>query len=280
MGVENRDDRQAAGARGEARRNCLAACAMTDAEDYTGVAEGMEPLSLVEFVNSYFNGLFSAVMNNGGIVIDVKGDGILALWTSDTPDRAMRARVCQGCLQMLEAVDSFNGALPARRLPTRIGVDFGPIALANVGALARYEYRAVGDTVNICSRLEQLNKPLGTRLLVSHHLAQGIDEFLFRDLGFFMLRGKRSHIRVLELLAERATATVEQLDLCKGFAGALRAYEAGDVDRALYGFAGVLRRFPSDGPARYFHRRCVELKDKSAVRMPATPDEPLVLALR
>src|SRR5436190_2734132 len=90
-----RDNLQAVGLIGDERRNCMAACVMTDAEDYTGVAEGMEPLNLVEFVNSYFRGLFSAVMNNGGIVVDVKGDGILALWTSETPDRALRARVCR-----------------------------------------------------------------------------------------------------------------------------------------------------------------------------------------
>src|SRR5512146_2380182 len=60
----------------------FAACAMTDAEDYTGVAEGMEPQRLVELVNRYFHELFAAVLDNHGIVVDVKGDGILAVWTS------------------------------------------------------------------------------------------------------------------------------------------------------------------------------------------------------
>jgi len=273
-------DIQAVGVIREEQRNCLAACAITDAEDYTGVAEGMEPLSLVEFVNCYFRGLFRAVMSNGGIVVDVKGDGILALWTNENPDRVLRAAVCRGSLQMLQAAETFNGAFPSnRRLPTRIGVDFGPIALANVGALARYEFRAVGDTVNVCSRLEQLNKLLGTRILVSHRLAQGVDEFLFRDLGYFMLRGKRSQIRVLELVAERSQATPEQLELCKAFALALAACEAGHIDRALYDFVAVLRRFPGDGPARFFQRRCLELKANLAVGMPATPAQPFALAL-
>src|SRR5688572_859240 len=142
------DSRYPIGGGGEGRRDCLAACVMTDAEGYTSVAEGMEPRRLVEFVNGYFKALFGAVLGNGGHVVDVKADGILALWTSDLPDLALRIQVCRGCLQMLEAADRFNKSAPADRLPTRIGVDFGPVALANVGAFARYEYRAIGDTVN------------------------------------------------------------------------------------------------------------------------------------
>jgi class 3 adenylate cyclase len=88
-------------------RDCLAACAMTDAEGYTGVAERMEPPELVELVNRYFRALFRAVLGNGGLVLDVKGDGILAVWTNEAPDAALRAQVCRSCLQMLEACDRF-----------------------------------------------------------------------------------------------------------------------------------------------------------------------------
>ena len=190
----------------DTQRNTLAACAISDADGYTSIAEGMEPAHLVELVNSYFRTLFAAVLGNGGVVADVKGDGVLAIWTSEQPDVALRTRVCRSCLRMVEAAERFNRRLPARRLPTRVGADFGPIALANVGAFARFEYRAVGDTVNTCSRLEQLNKQLGTRILVSQALAQGVDAFLFRDLGEFTLRGKRASLRVYELLAERARA--------------------------------------------------------------------------
>jgi adenylate cyclase len=257
-----RDNSQLLSATGDIRRNCLAACAMTDAEGYTSVAEGMDPLKLVEFVNSYFKALFGAVLSNGGVVVDVKGDGILAVWTSDSPDIALRARVCKGCLQMLEATNQFNKSFPGRCLPTRIGVDFGPIALANVGAFARYEYRAIGDTVNTCSRLEQLNKKLGTHLLVSEQLAAGVDEFLFRDLGYFMLRGKRSQLRVLELVAERTRATREQAELCRTFKLAVAAYERGRMEEAWLRFSALRARYPEDGASRFFLRRCVEWKRK------------------
>lgn len=245
-------------------RECLAACAMTDAEGYTGVAEGMEPPELVGFVNRYFKALFRAVLGNGGLVLDVKGDGILAIWTNEAPDTALRTQVCRSCLQMIEASDRFNRFVPARRLPTRIGVDFGPVALANVGAFERYEYRAVGDTVNTCARLEGLNKALGTRVLVSRELAEGVESFLFRDLGWFRLRGKRAELRVLELVAPRCAATSRQRTLCEAFVPALGAYETGDLGLALEHFGELALRYPGDGPSRFFLRRCLEAQGKVA----------------
>ncbi len=265
---------------GETHRNCLAACAITDAEGYTSVAEGMDPVNLVEFVNSYFKTLFGAVLSNDGFVADVKGDGILAIWTSDLPDVALRTRVCRSCLQMVEAADRFNRAFPARRLPTRVGADFGPIAMANVGAFARFEYRAVGDTVNTCSRLEQLNKELGTHVLVSQPLAEGVNEFLFRDLGDFTLRGKRSSLRVLELIVDRARAAGWQIRLCEAFALALAAYEAGRIGDALRGFSCLCARYPDDGPSRFFLRRCIESKQSIRVGTAAYPEPALSFAVQ
>lgn len=225
----------------------LAACAVTDAQDFTGVAEGMDPSRVVDFVNGYLRELFAAVLENGGRVVDVKGDGMLAVWTGEPPDATLRSRVCAACLRMAKA----------RRLPTRIGVDFGPIALAPVGAFARYEYRAVGDTVNTGSRLEQLNKLLGTRLLVSGALAEGVEDYLFRDLGEFMLRGKRSPVRVLELLGERSRASRDQRQLVRRFAAARETYESGRVDEARPQFSALSAAFPHDGATRFFLQRCL-----------------------
>ena len=245
---------------------------MTDAEGYTGLAEGMDPSRLVELVNRYFGELFAAVLGNHGVVIDVKGDGILAVWTTEAPGAGVRARVCAACLEILEAAGRFNRSAPGRGLPTRVGVDFGPIMLANVGALERYEYRAIGDTVNTASRLEELNKLLGTRLLVSETLAEGVAGFLFRDLGAFLLRGKRSPVRVIELLAERARASREQVLLCRRFAIARDMYEAGRIDEARLQFSALRAAFPHDGATRFFLQRCFAGEPQPGLL--ATPHQP------
>ena len=153
------------------------------------------------------------------------------------------------------------------------------MALANVGAFERYEYRAVGDTVNTCARLEQLNKQLGTRVLVSQQLAEGIDGFLFRDLGQFMLRGKRAPLRVLELVAGKATATRRQRALCEAFGLALAAYERGSLGPALEAFGCQRERYPDDGPTRHILRRCMEAEGEPGFQPGAMREAHLAGAL-
>lgn len=183
-------------------RHCMGACVITDAERYTSVAERIDPATTVDFINRYLEVLFKPVFENGGFISDVKGDGMLAIWTEPSPSADLRARVCRACLQIAEDSARFFRSVPGYGLATRIGAFYGPIALATVGTFAHHEYRAVGDTVNTASRLEELNKELGTRVLVSASLAQDVGDFLFRDLGEIQLRGKRNRVRVLELLAQ------------------------------------------------------------------------------
>ena len=83
---------------------------------------------------------------------------------------------------------------------TRIGLNYGEMDMGFVGANGRYEYRAVGDTVNTSTRIEGLNKHLGTRILVSDLVVQDLTEFFYRELGFFQLRGRAQPVAISELI--------------------------------------------------------------------------------
>jgi adenylate cyclase len=239
-------------------RSSLAACLMTDAERYTGLIETMEPAAIVDLVNRYFDALFGPVLANGGVVSDLKGDGMLAVWTHESAGASFKARVCKACLELLEGVDRLNRRQPAHRLPTRLGVDFGPVALARVGAHARYEYRPVGDPVNTASRLQELNKVLGTRVLVSDSFAQSVEGYLFRDLGSFQLRGKRARTRVRELIGAHDACSPSAHQRCRDFAHAVAAYEMNDERDAQRRFRDLQQRFPTDGPTRFYLQRIAE----------------------
>jgi adenylate cyclase len=186
----------------DAQLHPIAGCVISDAEHFTEVTEGLDPREVVDLVRQYFNALFAPVYRHGGRVIDVKGDGILAVWTDSTSPADLRSRICRACFDMAAAVEAFNADHPAQRLPTRIGADIGAIAIADLGALACLQCRAVGDPVVSASRLEQLDKRLGSHILVSASVAQGVESHLFRDRGTFTLRGKRVPMRVFELIGE------------------------------------------------------------------------------
>ena len=120
--------------------------------------------------------------------------------------------------------------------------------LGNIGAEQRYEYRAVGDIVNTASRIQGLNQLLGTRVLVSAATLADV-ELPARDVGTFLLRGKRLPVRVLEPTG--AGCRLDEHGLA-AFAAALAAFRRGDWQDAHDGFAALSRRFPGDGPSRYY----------------------------
>jgi adenylate cyclase len=135
-------------------------CLMTDAERYTALCERLEPERLHALMNRYYEALFEPVIRRGGIISNIVGDSMLALWTTELPDRRSREQACLAALEIADAAERFNLAQDGIRLPTRIGLHCGELVLGPVGAADHYEYRAVGDIVNTASRVQGLNKGL------------------------------------------------------------------------------------------------------------------------
>ncbi len=223
-------------------------CLVTDAEHYTSVAERLRPAELATLVNDYYEAIFRVVQAHGGEISDTAGDSMVAAWASGRPDAGARLRAAQAALAILDAVDEFNRAHAESPLPTRVGLESGEMLLGNIGAGQRYEYRAVGDIVNTASRIQGLNSLLGTRVLVSGATLAGVD-LPARDVGTFLLRGKRLPVRVLEPVGARCRLDEQGR---AAFAAALAAFRRGDWQDAHEGFAALLRRDPDDGPSRYY----------------------------
>ena len=233
-------------------------CLATDAEHYTGLSERMSPQVLGKYMNQYYAAVFAPVRRHRGFVSDVVGDSMLALWASlDMPDAHKRKAACEAALEIVQAVDEFNRTAPLP-LPTRIGVHTGEILLGNVGALDHYEYRAVGDVVNTSSRLQGLNKILGTRVLASCATLEGVDGLLVCPLGNFMLAGKSSPLDVCELIGTSADAADQMRERCEGFSSALQRFKERDFMAAERQFAALLENFSNYGPAQFFVARCRE----------------------
>jgi adenylate cyclase len=213
----------------------------------------MTPEQLSDFLNHYFEALFGRVASHGGFVSDVVGDAMLAIWPHRSVDT--HERLLHALLEMRDAAQQFNERLAGNRLMTRFGVDWGRVALTTVGAHAHYEYRAVGDAVNTAARIQELNKKLGTRVLLSRPaIGEAADQFLVRDLGHFLLRGKTHAVHVFELVESKSVATAEQGDLCARFAECIAAIKADDHSAALGRFRKIGDDFPADGPTAFYLR--------------------------
>jgi adenylate cyclase len=232
------------------RKSLECICVATDAAQFTTFAESMASESVTDFLNEYFDSLFKPVLDHDGFVSDVVGDAMLAIW----PDKGKETRqgVCTALLEMRDAADEFNRRSADNRMATRFGANWGKVTLATVGARAHYEYRAVGDTVNTSSRIQELNKKFDTRILVSHSLVAGVEGFAVRDLGLFLLRGRETPERIYELIQTKARATPAQLELVSEFGEALQTLHFGKKAAALAAFQGIRARHPSDGVTAFY----------------------------
>jgi adenylate cyclase len=227
------------------------ACLVTDADGFTKLAETMGPQALARLLNDYYAALFDAVRRHGGQVADVAGDSMVAVWTDVRPDAEVRRLACVAALEVKLAAEAFNRRLGHAALPTRVGLDAGELALGNIGAGSRYEYRAVGDIVNTASRLQGLNRQLGTRVLASGAAVSQAGSYGCRDLGSFQLAGKTQALWVYELYAP-AQGYDEDERLRADFAAALALFQSGDWALSAQQLRRLLEQFPADGPARFY----------------------------
>lgn len=251
---------------GGARDLFYGACVASDAERFTTLAETMTPRDLATLLDSYFAAVFEPIQAGGGTVTDVVGDGVMSVWTAANPEREPRLRAALTALDLARAVERFNRQNPGRTMPTRVGLHAGWIMVGNVGGKGHFAWSVVGDIPNTASRIEGLNKHLGTRLLASDSVVGDLGgEILTRRVGRFRLMGKTGALDIHELVARREEATPAQLRLVSSFGDALEACESGRLPEAVGLFRQVLEEFPDDGPARFHLNRCMNLSvEKSA----------------
>jgi adenylate cyclase len=235
------------------------ACLFADVAGYTTLSEKMTPQQLSDLMHKYFETTFEPVKKHGGLVVNLKGDSFLAIWKAARAEVDLRRQVCLAALDVAKAVHRFNGTVENLNMPTRVGVHSGQIFLGNIGAGDHYEYGPTGDTVNTASRMDGLNKYLGTEVLASEEVVSQIDGILTRELGKFLLKGKAQPIVVHELLSRAEEADEKQKQACASFAEALDAFRKRSWDEAAKKFEqAAAGNSLSDGPARFYLKLCDE----------------------
>jgi adenylate cyclase len=239
---------------GALKERLFAACLVSDAQRFTTLAEGMTPDDLSSFLDRYFAILFGIVARHGGVVTDVVGDGMTCTWSAPQADLDSCRRACLAALDIRREVAEFNHRSQPLALPTRIGLNAGPVMVGNVGGSGHFAYSVVGDAVNTAARLESLNKQLGTRILASDAVLAKLDDFLTRPLGRFLIFGRTQPLAIIELLGRRGDP--HDCALLAGFAGTLACFQAERWAEAAAGFEALLADHPDDGPTRFYLERC------------------------
>lgn len=235
-------------------------CLFTDMADYTSLAETMDPAELGRLMNKYYEMMFRPIKQHGGFVSGVIGDSMLALWVGRGSETALRNKACLAAVDIRKALKLLEQSQEAVSLKIRIGLHCGHILLGHIGALDHYEYTPMGDIVNTASRIEGLNKHLGTGILVSEEIIGQLDGFLTRELGQFRMAGKSKPVVVYEILGRMEESNGKLKDACTIFAEALSAYRRRSWDEAIEKFRQSIEKSGEDGPSRFYITLCENYK--------------------
>ncbi|MBX4906697.1 MULTISPECIES: adenylate/guanylate cyclase domain-containing protein [Rhizobium] len=179
----------------------------TDIRDFTTISEQNSPEDVVDTLSAYFELLNTIAERHEGTVVQYLGDSIFVMWNAPVQDGGHVEHGCRCALSMKAAIDDLNRENRVHDRPelfTRFGLHTGPAVVGSFGAISRQQYTAMGDTINVASRLEGLNKDYGTSILVSAavHNAVG-DRFQFRPLGLVQVKGRAEKVDLWELVGER-----------------------------------------------------------------------------
>ncbi|MEN9675227.1 MAG: hypothetical protein RIS76_1123, partial [Verrucomicrobiota bacterium] len=225
----------------------------TDIVDFTHVAESADPQVLVEQLGEYLAVVSGLIHEHHGIVDKYIGDGVMAFWGAPRPDPAQAVHAARAALEIQGKLDTLNVAWAAAGRPmfhTRIGLNSGEVVVGNIGSEDRLNYTAIGDPVNLASRLESLNRYYGTRILLSDatRMAAG-DVLLTRPVARVSVKGSQRGIVVYELLGLTADADETAMRRVEMSEAAFESLDAGRTAEAAARYGALLSEFPGDGVA-------------------------------
>ena len=175
----------------------------SDIRDFTPLAETQPPEETIELLNTYYTLMFDAISGHGGVVSQMIGDGLMAIFGAPLPLPDHDARAVRAALEMIELIDLFNLERDAAGKPQiriGIGIASGEMVAGYAGTSERATYTCIGDTVNLASRLETHTKVAGRAILIDAATAQGLRAGVsVEPLGPVEIKGKAAPVEVFSV---------------------------------------------------------------------------------
>ncbi|HEX4085540.1 MAG TPA: adenylate/guanylate cyclase domain-containing protein, partial [Chthoniobacteraceae bacterium] len=225
----------------------------SDIQGFTSFADGTDPDIVANYLGNYLQVMVSTIQGARGTIDKFIGDSVMAFWNAPEPVRGHAALACRAALECRKALNALYLSPQWDGMPgfeTRFGLHACVASVGHFGSPDRFNYTAIGDGVNLASRLESLNKYYGTHIIVSEDIRNAAGEgFVFRRLDRVAVKGKSACLDIYELIGDDGTpryvAAYEQ---------ALKAWLCGDFAQAL-AIAGTQ---PGDPASVFLAARCRE----------------------
>jgi adenylate cyclase len=236
----------------------------TDLEGFTKMSESLSPTAISKVLTTYFSRTTRGIFESDGTLLRYVGDGVMAGWGAPLPNLKHAYHAVRAALAMTRAGQAEVEGL---RLRSRIGINTGIFLAGNLGSEHHFDYTLLGDATNLASRLEGLNKQLGTEILISETTARQLnDDVKLRGVGRFILAGMSKPAAVYEVLGQ-TTEFDREPEWLGLFARALDHFAKREFDAAEALFLKTIQaRQGKDGPSRFY------LQEIEAARGASAPD--------
>lgn len=221
----------------------------TDLAGFTSMMESGDPARAVALLNDYLDAMLTIVFKHEGTLDRIVGDAVAVLFSAPVQQTDHRQRALDCALEMDVFASAYAARLQAQGMPwghTRIGVHSGEVIVGNFGGKMLFDYRALGDPINTASRLEAVNKHLGTRVCVSQAILDGCTGVLVRRVGQLVLKGKSQPLLVYEPIATTDSAACAEPEDYDAAMNLLQAGAAHQPELAREAFEALSARHPHD----------------------------------
>lgn len=235
----------------------------SDIRGFTTISEKLDAQDLAHFLNLYLSDMTRIVFDRQGTLDKYIGDAVMAFWGAPFEEPGHAERACNSALDMMQRMHELQKQWEAEGKPhldIGIGLNTGVASVGNMGSSLRYGYTALGDTVNLSSRLEGLNKDYATHILANESTYRSAMDsgFVFRELDLIRVKGKLQPVTIYELVGRSEDCSADTKELLSLFSAARILYQARQWGKAQNAFQSILEKWPSDGPSRTYWKRCQE----------------------
>jgi adenylate cyclase len=243
----------------------------SDVRGFTSISEALKPDELREYINEYLTDMSNIIrVKYRGTLDKYIGDAIMAFWGAPVEDPQHARNAVLAALEMQRECQVLNDKFTARGWPTLkigIGLNSGPVRVGDMGSEVRRAYTAMGDAVNVASRLEGRTKGYGVGILVGEATRNLARDVVFREVDRIKVKGKDEAVTIYEPLGLGSEIDTKTYDELKLWNHTLRAYRARQWDQVEVGLLNLQRMNPACGLYQAYSERAAEKR-----RNPPPPD--------
>jgi len=236
----------------------------SDVQGFTGISEKLTPSELVELLNEFLTEMTNIILKYEGMVDKFEGDAIIAIFGAPN-DMENHAEVAvKASIDMQKRLAELRKRWKVTGKPElkmRLGLYTGPAVVGNMGSENRMDYTMMGNTVNVASRLEGVNKIFGTYSMIGETTCKAAGSSVFtRELDLVNVVGKQEPVRIYELIGYPEDIDRPLKETIDHYHKGLTAYRNRQWDDAIDAFTDALGLTPDDKPSQTLMARCIEFK--------------------